>query len=184
MENQSAQEEKWADIEGYEGTYQVSDLGRVRSLTRTRATANRYGSVTMRTDHGKIINATDNGNGYMIVGLRLSGKPRKNYYVHRLVAQHFVPNPKGEKVINHIDHDRKNNRAENLEWCTQKDNVKHSAHLMRHEKEKFKASNTGEKYICKKRYGYQVGIDRLRIWRTFDTFDEAINFRNEVIRNA
>ena len=69
----------------------------------------------------KSLRSHDNGHGYKTVCLCIDGKP-KNYYVHRLVASAFVENPNDYPEVNHIDEDRGNNRAENLEWCTSKYN--------------------------------------------------------------
>lgn len=68
----------------------------------------------------------DNGIGYMKVVLRVDGKP-KNVYVHRLVAECFLPNPKGLKEVNHIDGNKRNNNLSNLEWCTGLENKNHAA---------------------------------------------------------
>lgn len=98
--------EVWKDIEGYEGLYQVSNLGRVRSLNYNH------------TDKEEILKPCFNHNGYLRVGLCKNGK-RKPYRVHRLVGDAFVPGRTKEKCfINHIDKNRANNRADNLEWCT------------------------------------------------------------------
>jgi hypothetical protein len=173
-------EEIWKPIEGYEGLYEVSNLGRVRSLEFR----NNH-SVSKRT---KFISATDNGHGYLIVGLRKEAK-RKNYYVHRLVAKAFIPNPDNLPVIDHIDHDRSNNVATNLQWITQGDNVRRSRHLMRKPKN-FK-TNTGENYISKQS---KDGLFRvtLRQWETgcrkqigvFDTLEEAKEARDEALKKA
>ena len=182
--------EEWKDIAGFEGFYQVSNYGRVRSLTRTQPTPNRYGGITLRTVQGAMLTPTDNGHGYKIVCMTVVGKKRKNYYVHRLVADAFVPKKESCDVINHLDHDRSNNRAENLEWCTQLENAHYSAHLMRHEKSCHRSTNTGEKYIsfCKRKgiMKYRVSISRIHpnVDRSFLTLEEAIRFRNEVICGA
>lgn len=182
--------EVWKDIAGFEGFYQVSNYGRVRSLTRTQPTPNRYGGITMRTVQGAILTPTDNGHGYKIIGLTVVGKRRKNYYVHRLVAEAFVPKKGDCDIINHLDHDRSNNRSENLEWCTQLENVHYSSQLMRCEKSCHKSSNTGEKYIsyCRRKglMKYRVNISRIypHVDRSFYTLEEAIRFRNEVMHGA
>ena len=94
--------EQWRDVEGYDGMYQVSDLGRVRSL--------KFGRV-------KVLRAYKNNNGYLRVNLKRYGS-RKNFLVHRLVAQAFIPNDDESKnQINHIDECKQNNRVDNLEWC-------------------------------------------------------------------
>lgn len=107
--------EMWKDIEGYEGVYQVSNRGNVRSLPRTQKDKNgrevRY--------KGKILLPQPNSSGYMRVQLKKNGN-LKAYFVHRLVAFHFVdnPNPKSCTVVNHLDGNYLNNNFDNLEWTT------------------------------------------------------------------
>ena len=94
--------EQWRDIDGYDGMYQVSDLGRVRSL--------KFGRV-------KVLRSYKNRYGYLKVFLSKNGK-RHNIYVHRLVAYAFIPNSDNTKnEINHINEIKTDNRATNLEWC-------------------------------------------------------------------
>ena len=82
----------------------------------------------IKNTNGKIIGQWKNDNGYMLV--RLSA-PRRVERVHRLVAAAFVQNPRGMDIVNHIDCDRSNNDASNLEWCTQAENLQHSSNLGR-----------------------------------------------------
>ena len=178
-------QEIWKDINGYEGLYQVSNLGRVKSLDR-RARNHKNGST--RFVKGQMITATGNGNGYKIVGLRYQRK-RENRYVHRLVAEHFIDNPDDKKYINHIDYDTSNNCVENLEWCTQKENIIHSKDHMCKPRNKFKPSNTGEKYIGKRskngKYScYRVNIPRMKICKQFKTLPEAIEYRDNVLKGG
>ena len=98
--------EEWRDIEGYEGLYQVSNLGRVRSLN-CRGHKGCMGILTPRLD----------GKGYEMVALYKEGKAR-NIKVHRLVAQAFIPNPNNYPQVNHKDENKTNNDVKNLEWCT------------------------------------------------------------------
>ena len=114
------QEEIWKDIEGYEGIYQVSNLGRVRSLTRK---VDCKGG--QRTIKGKILKPIISFNSYLSVDLRQHQK-HKTALIHRLVAQAFIPNPNDFPIVNHIDNNPQNNCANNLEWCTQSYNVKYS----------------------------------------------------------
>lgn len=109
--------EIWKDIQGYEGLYQVSNLGRVRSLNKY----DRRG----RFKEGKIKLISDNGNGYCVVNLKVDGE-QKSRSVHRLVAQAFIPNPNNLPEINHIDGNKKNNTISNLEWCDRSDNLRHA----------------------------------------------------------
>ena len=103
--------EIWKDIQGYEGLYQVSNLGRVKSLTK------RYKDVECLKFY--------EWDGYKIVGLH-KNRQRTAYRVHRLVALAFVPNEQGKPQVNHINGDKSDNRASNLEWCTGSENMKHA----------------------------------------------------------
>lgn len=181
--------EEWRKIAGYEGYFEVSNLGRVRSVERARWVKNRHGSRTFRKDKGRILALTDNGNGYLYISLNVNGA-RKNEYVHRLVATAFCSKGAGDEVVNHKDHDRKNNRAENLEWVTQMDNVRHSAHLMRGERGIGWSNTTGEKYIgIKKLRGETYFCVRKIKWignkdKCFRTMEEAVAYRDEVMKRA
>lgn len=97
------------DVPGYESLYGVDELGNVYSLIHQRS---------------KILKPHEK-NGYLAVNLFKNGKCRHKY-VHRLVAEAFVDNPYSFPVVNHIDANKHNNRAENLEWCTQLRNIEHS----------------------------------------------------------
>ena len=176
--------EFWKDIKGYEGLYQVSNLGRVRHLEH-RVVNHPNGSTRLVKE--KILSPTDNGYGYKIVGLRKNAE-RKNHYLHRLVASAFVDNPKGKKYVNHLDYDRSNNIAANLEWCTQSENVQHSIEHMKKPKSKHRASKTGEKYILiRVRNGknyFRVAISNKGVDRSFEFLYEAICYRNEVMKSG
>ena len=107
--------EKWKPVSGYEGYYQVSNLGRVRNIKKRRGT--RVGSILdARTNHG----------GYVIVGLRGESGEYKDHRVHVLVAQAFIgPKPVGLDV-NHIDGNKENNKVSNLEYVTRSENLRHA----------------------------------------------------------
>lgn len=115
-------EEVWRDIQGYEGRYQVSTHGRVRSLDRNVCTIVR-GRPMCHAIPEHILQPME-WYDYFYVFLRLDGARRKAK-VHRLVAQAFLDNPASLPVVNHKDRDRSNNRLENLEWATHKDNTLH-----------------------------------------------------------
>ena len=111
--------EIWKDIEGYEGLYQVSNRGRVKSLSRKVKNKNGY-----RVKKESILKPKPNGKGYHIVGLYIKGIS-KNFTIHYLVLSSFIPNTFNKRTINHIDSNRTNNRLDNLEWATHKENTKH-----------------------------------------------------------
>lgn len=100
--------EIWKDIPEYEGLYQISNLGRVKTLGRKRVKEG--------------IRKTEICKGYERIDLSKNNKS-KHYFIHQLVAKTFIPNPNNYKIINHIDENTLNNCVENLEWCTQQYNL-------------------------------------------------------------
>ena len=113
--------ELWKEVVGYEGYYEVSSVGRVRSVDRviTRSNGRTY------TNKGKIRATCDDGLGYEQVSLSVEGK-YKSRKVHRLVANAFITNPENKLQVNHIDGNKKNNIADNLEWVTNQENQIHA----------------------------------------------------------
>lgn len=109
-------EEIWKDIAGYEGLYQVSNLGRVRSLDRTIQYF-RQGVLNIAHRKGKLMKQNYTSDGYFMIYLRKDNID-KYYAVHRLVAQAFIPNPDNLPYVNHKDEVKDNNCVDNLEWCT------------------------------------------------------------------
>lgn len=118
--------EIWKDIPGFEGSYQASTLGRIRSLDRIiiRGASRTRGAYRARL-RGKILAQVTNTQGYQIVNW---GK--QQYSVHRLVAITFIPNLKNKPMINHIDGNTKNNNIDNLEWCTNQENQIHAVKVL------------------------------------------------------
>lgn len=117
--------EAWKDIPNYEGLYQISNLGRVRSLEKTIFS----GGVARRRKE-RILKST-NRRGYRQLTLSKGGdKEQKS--VHRLVAESFIPNPDCKPEVNHIDGDKANNKMNNLEWCTRRENAVHSIRVLGH----------------------------------------------------
>lgn len=141
--------EMWKDIDGFEGLYQISNYGRVKGLVRN-----------------KILKPSDNGNGYLYVMLSKNNKPYMRK-VARLVAQHFLTNPKNLKEVNHIDQNKHNNIVSNLEWISRKDNVRYS--------------------MAKKVIQYDLYGNKLKIWNSINEASKALNISSthisEVCRN-
>lgn len=118
--------ENWKDIHGYENLYQVSDLGRVKSVKRN-----------------KILKNSKSSCGYYVIELYCNGK-NKMFRINRLVAQAFIPNPENKTFVNHIDGNKLNNHVDNLEWCTAKENMIHAS------KTKLLSPSHGEKHYISK----------------------------------
>ena len=102
-------EEVWKDIEGYEGLYQVSNIGRVRSLGRDLMRRSRYGTMAPYHIAGKVLKPLHSQGDYCYVHLFDKDGTSTNHKVHRLAAKAFVPNPDNLKEVNHIDEDKDNN---------------------------------------------------------------------------
>ena len=118
--------EEWRDVAGYEGLYQVSSEGRVKSLERKGRKSERILKPGVRSK------------GYLFVGLWAGGK-RKMFSVHRLVCQAFHDNPDNKTDVNHINEDKTDNRACNLEWCTRRENCNHGTRNERSAKNRSKS---------------------------------------------
>lgn len=115
-------EEIFKSVKNYEEFYQVSNLGRVKSNDRQRFGVG--GSI--RNCKGKILKASPNQSGHLLVNLYDSEGKSKKVLVHRLVAEAFIENPNNLPCVNHKDEDKNNNCVENLEWCTVKYNNEYS----------------------------------------------------------
>ena len=120
-------EEIWKDIEGYEGLYQVSNLGMVRSLDRIIVKPHpRNTSMQMRCFYkGRILKPKKKYKGYLSVDLHGKDGDVKTRQVHRLVALAFIPNPDNLPDVNHIDENPGNPKLSNLEWVTKSQNMRH-----------------------------------------------------------
>lgn len=145
--------EQWKDIEGYEGLYQISSYGRVKSLERNNNGKNQYGNCTMCLKE-KILKPWNNGkrDSHLRIELRNNGK-RETPLVHVLVAKAFIPNPHNYDIIHHIDHNSQNNVVENLMWMSRKE------HDKLHSKER------GEKQE-KRVYQYTLDGKLVAVWKS------------------
>ena len=139
-------DEVWKDIEGYEGYYQVSNCGRVKSLDRIVTSG--------KTKKGMIIQGILDIGGYVRVTLWKSCKPKK-YMVHRLVAFAFLDNPNNLKMINHIDENKENNNVTNLEWCDCKYNINYGTRTIRASGENTKNSKLKKEDVIRIRSVYK-----------------------------
>ena len=142
--------ELWKDVKDYEGLYQVSTLGRVRSLDKYVNTKNR--NVDKVLKRGKILKPTYNQDGYLTVSLYKDGKGTR-FLVHRLVAEAFISNPLNLPVINHKDEVKDNNHPYNLEWCTDEYNKNYGTAIKR----------SAEKR-SKKVYQYDLQGNLINVW--------------------
>lgn len=116
--------EIWKDVEGYEGYYQISNYGNVKSLERK--VIRKDGVVQIRSE--RIMSKRLNNDGYIVAKFNVN-KKSKSVAVHILVAKHFIPNPNNYSEVNHKDCNRKNNKVDNLEWCTHQQNIEYSKKL-------------------------------------------------------
>lgn len=114
--------ETWRDIKGYEGYYQVSNLGNIKTLDREVYDSKRH---LFRFYKEKVMKTALCRKGYKRIQFKVGGV-YKSYAVHRLVAEAFIPNPFNLPEVNHKDSNRENNAEHNLEWLTHSENQKHS----------------------------------------------------------
>lgn len=135
-------EEIWKEIENSDGRYEVSNLGRIKTVKcinhiwrKEKEKLISNGNKTRKIEEwvldeeikkvNKIRKPVKTKQGYMRIGIKLNNKAR-DYLVHRLVAQAFIPNPKNKRFINHKNGNKDDNRVDNLEWCTHKENMQHA----------------------------------------------------------
>jgi len=113
--------EEWRDIEYYEGIYQVSNTGKVRSVDRKVV----YSTGQVRVHKGRLLGLRENHRGYPQAMLSKNNR-QHNKVVHRLVANAFIPNPENKEQVNHISGVKNDNNVTNLEWCTKEENELHA----------------------------------------------------------
>lgn len=157
--------EIWKDVVGYEGYYQISNLGRVKSVERYC----RNKLVGLQLVKEKIRKTTSTTAGYEYVVLAKKGK-NKTCLIHRLVAEAFLPNPNNLKCVNHKDENPHNNNVDNLEWCTYAyNNTYKDIHLRRN------LDNIARKIIQ-----YDLDMNEIKRW---NTISEAAKFYNTYSSN-
>ena len=158
--------EIWKDIEGFEGFYQVSNFGRVKSLDRF--VNGNHINCDYQFVKGKMLKLRKNRHGYWIVMLR-KNRSFKTVLVHRLVAKAFIPNPNNLPYINHKDENPANPIVTNLEWCTAKYNLEYSNVTERIQKTKFR-----------KVIQFDLDMNEIRRW---DSLKEAAAYINRAQQN-
>jgi len=150
-------EEIWKDIKGYEDIYQVSNLGNVKRINYfDKQNKDKYKNQEKRL-------VFINLNGYYRVVLSKCGI-NKNYFVHRLVAQAFIPNPENKPFINHINGTKTDNKVENLEWCTAKENTQHARNTGLFTEEMITRKKGKNNWASKKVNQYDLNGKFIRQW--------------------
>lgn len=156
--------EIWKDVKGYEGLYQVSNLGRVKSLDRI----DRKG----RLRKGRILKPSSNGRGYLNVCLTVDNIPH-TIKVHRLVAEAFISNPDNLPQVNHKDEIKTNNHADNLEWCTAEYNSNYGSRNVRMgvshtkitEDDILKVERLSKEGLSTRKIAAELNIGKTTAWR-------------------
>ena len=163
--------EIWKDIEGYEGLYQVSNLGRVKSLYKFINNNPKSKSIGYYSEE-RILKCFNNKKGYKMVKL-YKNTEHITKRVHRLVAQTFIPNPKKLPQVNHIDGNKINNKVSNLEWCTNRENQIHAW------KNNLIKKRTGkDNKLSKKVYQYDLNGLLINIWDCVSTAEKTLHIKN------
>ena len=163
--------EIWKDIKGFEKRYQVSNLGRIKSLPKFVNNNPNYSSIGYYTKE-KILKPFNNKKMYKLVKL-YKGNKSYNKKVHRLVAEAFIPNVKNLPQVNHIDGNKQNNCVENLEWCTNKENQIHAWENNLQTK-KYGANNK----LSKKVEQYDLKGNLIKIWDCVEEARKTLHISN------
>ncbi len=158
---------EWVPVKGYEGLYEITKCGKVRSLPKKRV------GVKVRYYKGKNLSIVKVGLGYLSVTLFKEGV-KKKWLLHRIVAVTFLEKIEGKDYVNHKDKDKYNNHVDNLEWVS---SIENNCHM---QKTKNNSSNFIGVYLHSdgKKYKSQIGHNKKRIYfGTFDTEEEAYDAR-------
>lgn len=153
--------EEFRDITGYEGLYQASDLGRIKSLERKVKTKNGY-----RIVREKILKTSKDKNGYLLVNLHKNNK-MKTHRVHRIIAQTFIPNHENLPQINHIDENTTNNSVNNLEWCSLVYNINYGTGI-------YRRSEKSKKKVCQ----YDLNGNYIQTWNSIKDAGCKLNIQH------
>lgn len=161
--------EIWKDIKGYEGLYQVSNLGRVKSFPRK--------GTHVKVEH--ILVPSKNHKGYLSVNLRKEGKA--NFFsIHRLVAQTFISNPNNLAQVDHIDDNKENNNVDNLQWISNEDNMKKA--WLTGARSKEKTYKRGKENTCARIVNqYDLNGQFIKKWYCIRDIQRELGFDNRNI---
>ena len=168
--------EIWKEVKEFESAYEISNLGKVKSLKRFK----KHWKGGLSIVHEKILKMSINSKGYFNVDLSCDEKYLKSVDVHRLVALHFIPNPENKPYVNHIDGNKQNNNVSNLEWSTASENTKHAFKigLMKNDVgEKSKNVKLTEKEVLEIRASNLMNTELGRIYNIHSTMISKIKLR-------
>lgn len=168
--------EIWKDIKGFEGLYQVSNLGRIRSLDRLII----YKNGRKYNQKGKIIKLSDNGKGYNVFNVSLNSCT-KQLKVYKIVAETFIPNPENKPEVDHINTIRNDDRVENLRWVTHKENCNNII-TKKHYKESDGCKNLQDgKMFSKVVIQYSIEGDFIKEWSSTMEVQRELGIHNTII---
>lgn len=142
----------WKPIKGYEGLYEISSTGQIKSLPRKKGLKNGHYYITKE----KILKTSMTTTGYRKIELTKNGT-KKSKKVHRLIAKAFIPNEEGKPNINHIDGNQLNNNISNLEWCTQRENIIHAYSIGLRETFNISKEELEELYVGQRKSMREIG---------------------------
>lgn len=182
--------EIFKSIKGYEGYFEVSNFGRVRSLDRTITYTNRWGSKTTLKKKGKILSTRINNMGYVMVDLKVN-KEKSTKLLHRLVAFTFLENPNNYDQVDHIDGNKQNNNLNNLEWVSQSINIKRAYdnkinNITEEAKKRLSENVKGvsPKDRCKEVIQLDLNGNELNRYKSITEASKALNIDRATIRDA
>ena len=167
---ENLENEIWKDCKGYEGLYQVSSLGRVKSLEKIRI--NHTGGMWVQQE--KILYGKYDGCHYLVVHLKTPKGKDKIERIHRLVALAFIDNPQHKPEVNHKNSIRDDNRAENLEWVSHQENIELSVKSLHKSKTKILCITTGEVFSTSEEASKKNGGPSSNIRRSAADYQKGI----------